>query len=335
MIHFCTLFDSNYLNRGLVMYRSLKEHCPGFHLYIFPFDETARHLLENLNLEGVTLVSLNDFETSELLEVKKTRTKGEYCWTCTSFTIDYCLTKFSLPECTYLDSDLFFFDNPQILIDEMRDKSILITEHRYTPKYDQSSTSGLYCVQFITFRNNVEGRTALTWWKNRCLEWCFARFENGKFGDQKYLDDWTTRFSGVHVLSHLGGGVAPWNVQQYNLYKDNSSWFLIEKSSKRSCKIIFYHFHYIKFFQDGTVNLGDIYNLGFGKVLKLYREYLIQIDQVNKELAQGSNFMPRFSERIQRSKLYKAGKKIYNWYLRTHGLYNNINLSAFISNKVY
>lgn len=50
---------------------------------------------------------------------------------------------------------------------------------------------------------------------------CVMQLENGKFGDQKYLDDWTARFKDVHVLQHLGGGIAPWNVQQYTFQKEN------------------------------------------------------------------------------------------------------------------
>lgn len=108
-----------------------------------------------------------------------------------------------------------FIKIQKILFDEMGDKSILLTEHRYPPKFNRTTTSGIYCVQFITFLNNKEGLEALRWWKDACIEWCFDRYEDGKFGDEKYLDDWTTRFKGVHILKHLGGGLASWNVEQW------------------------------------------------------------------------------------------------------------------------
>src|SRR5688572_15074246 len=96
MRYYCTLFDSFYLTRGLAMYRSLEKNCSDFHLYIFPFDEKSRGILEALNLKHVTLIPLAEFENSDLLEVKKTRTKGEYCWTCTPATIVYCIQKFGI-----------------------------------------------------------------------------------------------------------------------------------------------------------------------------------------------------------------------------------------------
>jgi hypothetical protein len=169
-----------------------------------------------------------------------------------------------------LDADLYFFSNPSVLIEEMGDKSVLIAEHRYTPIYDQSATSGIYCVQFMTFKNNANGMKVLNWWRNACNNWCYARFEDGKFGDQKYLDDWTTRFDGIHVLQNLGGGVAPWNIQQYNLYDSNFT-------------LIFYHFHNLKFLMNNKIELGN-YQLDKQNLKLLYTPYLEELERISLQL---------------------------------------------------
>lgn len=241
MNYYVTLFDSNYLTRGLVMYRSLLRHAGEFHLWIICFDDLAYQLLQQLNLEKVTLISLLEFEDSELLKIKPQRTQREYCWTCTPSTLLYVLnTEPHVDTVTYLDADLMFFSSPEPIFTEAKNASILLTEHRYLPEYDQSATSGIYNVQFMMFRRNIEGLNALTWWRDRCIEWCYARFENGKFGDQKYLDDWKERFTGVHVIQHLGAGLAPWNAAQYNLNKNGEDIFVEEYP------LIFYHFHALK-----------------------------------------------------------------------------------------
>ena len=220
--NYCTLFDSGYLSRGLTMYESLERNSKNFHLYIFAFDKKSYDMLKKLNLKNVTVISLKQFEDRELLKIKPTRTRSEYCWTCTSSTILYILKNYNVANCTYLDADIFFFNDPAILIEEMEKNSVLITKHRYTKKYDQSKKSGIYCVQFITFKKDELGLKVLKWWRNACLNWCYDRREGGKFGDQKYLDDWTKRFEGIHVLKNLGGGVAPWNIQQYRIFKKNN-----------------------------------------------------------------------------------------------------------------
>ena len=69
------------------------------------------------------------------------------------------------------------------------------------------------------FKNDRSGREALEWWRERCLEWCYNRHEDGKFGDQKYLDDWVERFKNVRVINNIGVGVAPWNVNSYELIR--------------------------------------------------------------------------------------------------------------------
>jgi hypothetical protein len=278
--NYCTLFDSNYLPRALVMYHSLEATGESFTLYVVCFDDSAFEILRKLKLENLVAISLRDFESKELLAVKQARTAAEYCWTCTPHVIRYVLDTYKLAQLTYLDADLSFYHKPSILLDEFNQTgaSTLITEHRYTPTYNQSATSGIYCVQFMTFNADKRGLKILQWWQDRCLEWCYARFEDDKFGDQKYLDDWPTRFEGVHVLQHLGGGVAPWNIQQYKLSKVNDK-LLVNGES-----LVFYHFHAYKYYADGRHDFTSLYRLDSEAVNLIYQPYGVELLKAYKDI---------------------------------------------------
>jgi hypothetical protein len=243
MNNFCTLFDRNYFYKGLAMYNSLFANCSeDFNLWILCMDDLTYELLEKMNLPKIKLISLKEFESPELLKVKAGRSVAEYSWTCASNFIWFLLQKHHEAETmVYLDADLYFFNDPKVLIKELGDKDVMITEHRYTKEYEQTYSSGKYCVQFMIFKNNQNGRAVLDWWRLACLDWCFSYLDNGRLGDQKYLDDWTDRFEGIHELQHLGGGVAPWNAQQYNFsVKDGKIFGSIDNNN---WLLIFYHFH--------------------------------------------------------------------------------------------
>jgi hypothetical protein len=251
MRYYVTLFDSNYLTRGLVLYRSLLRHAGDFHLWIICFDDRAYQLLSQLNLEKVTLVSLSQFEDEELLRIKSQRSQAEYYWTCTPSTGLYVLkTEPQVDAITYLDADLMFFSSPEPIFAEAGNASIIITEHRYLPELSHySAVFGTYNVQFMTFRRDAEGLRALNWWRDRCIEWCFDRVEDDKFGDQKYLDGWPERFKGVHIVQHLGAGLAPWNAVPGSLRKIEGKIFV------ENAPLIFYHFHSFKIYHFNIVFL--------------------------------------------------------------------------------
>ncbi len=320
MINFCTLFDSNYLARGLVTYESLMSSTEGSaHLYVFAFDDLCLTTLKAMNLPNLTVISLAEFEDEDLLRIKPTRSRGEYCWTCTSSTIYYCINTFDLPHCIYIDADMVFYKNPQVLLDEMPPSAnVLITEHRYTPQYDKSKLSGKYCVQFMYFDNSDNGKKILNWWRERCLDWCFNRHEDGKFGDQKYLDDWLVRFKGVHSLQHLGGGLAPWNVQQFDFQQVGSkiTGKIKPKSDVKNPKYtegspfeaVFFHFHGVKLFeQNKSIFAPKMYLLNETVKAIFYAPYLQQLKAAQAKLTAINADFKQLG--IQSTAEYNADKK--------------------------
>ncbi len=245
---FCTLFDSNYLIKAVVLYRSLERHAPSFHLTAFCFDDEAKRVLDELAFPHLSTVSLGELEAfdRELLSVKDDRTPVEYCWTATPALPLYVLgTRPELNEITYLDADLMFFADPEALFEEMGDASVLITPHRYASEYAHQAINGIYNVQFLPFRRDERGLQVLRWWHERCIEWCYYRLEDGKLGDQKYLDDWPERFAGVHVLQHKGGGLAPWNITQYDVRETPQG---VEVDGE---PLVFFHYHRVKLLTSG------------------------------------------------------------------------------------
>jgi len=248
---FCTLFDSNYLPRGLVLYRSLAEHCPDFRLRAFCMDDRTKAILDRLELPNLIPIALEELEAHdrELAEVKPTRTQVEYCWTATPAVCAYALDREpDLNAITYVDADLMFFRDPEPVWRELGDDSVLIVPHRYAPHLrEYEETSGIYNVQFMTFRRDERGLDALHWWRDRCIEWCYYRVEDGKLGDQKYLDDWPERFDGVHVLRNPGAGLAPWNVENYELARRNGA-VLVDET-----ELVFYHYHSLRLYRGITL----------------------------------------------------------------------------------
>jgi len=226
MEHYVTLFDSLFLPQGLALHMSMERHVGAYTLWILCMDDEVHDAIKKLELPNVRLMQLSKLETPELLAIKPTRSKGEYCWTLTPFAPRFVFEANSeVSRVTYLDADLWFRKNPVAIFSEFdgSGKNVLITDHAYAPEYDQSATSGQYCVQFMTFTRNG-GEVVLKWWEERCIEWCYAHFEDAKFGDQKYLDDWPKRFAdSVHVLSNKELTLAPWNATRFP-YGNSVTW---------------------------------------------------------------------------------------------------------------
>jgi hypothetical protein len=243
MRHFCTYFDHRYLSRGLALHESLGRHCPDFRLWVLCLDDIAADALEQLALANTNIIRLADFLRGDdaLQAARLDRSTMEFYFTCTPSLPLYVLTRQTdVGIITYLDADLYFFSSPEPLFDQMSDRSIAVTPHRFSPELDDYRRYGLYNVGWNSFRNDETGLACLRWWRDRCLEWCFDRLEDGKFADQKYLDEWPALFKHVAVLDHPGANLAAWNLSGSRLAHRAGVTTVNDEP------LVFYHFHGVK-----------------------------------------------------------------------------------------
>ena len=297
---FCTLFDSNYVDKGLTLIESLEKNAKSFRLYVLAMDDKCEEILSDKDYMNVTIISLKDFEDEELLKAKKNRSRAEYNWTCSACLIDYVFETFNEAFCTYIDADMYFYSNPVVLIDEMikAQKSVQIIEHRFSKSfygYYSQKNSGKYCVEFNTFYNDIKARKVLSDWKSQVLNSCKAS-DNGKsFGDQMYLNDWLQKYDCVHVLKHPGAGLALWNMDRYSLVSSNEDEIFVKMDRKIKARLVFYHFHNVCYLAEDKVDIGvasSHWRVDDRLVKILYSDYLRKTDQQKKYVLEKYGFIP-------------------------------------------
>jgi hypothetical protein len=287
--NFVTILDSNFLPQGLALAHSLRQFSKNYRLWVVCIDAKAFEVLSKVQFENIIPIHLTDHETSALLKVKDQRSRGEYCWTLTPFSFRFVFDiDPEVERVTYVDSDVFFFADPAPIFTELdlSSRSVLITEHAYSSENDQTASSGIYCVQFLVMHRNAE--MIRRWWEARCLEWCYAKHEDGKFGDQKYLEAWEDMFPGmVHVMANREWIQAPWNANRFDCNK-----------------LLAWHFHDTRLvaFENGIKIWRGLYPLPFKNVQKVYFSYYRELKIACEVIYSVSGFTPRqkFPSRISR-----------------------------------
>ena len=235
MRHYVTLFDSNYLVKGLLMLRSLQRVSRGpYEVTVIALDERVASL-KSANAVFVPYAALETAVTA-LREVRRIRTRREWCWSLASAALRWRMTQVEPNEIvTYLDSDLGFYSDPEACFGELGDRSIGIVPHRFAAEYESYiDTSGEFNVSLVSLRNDEVGRRCAEVWTQQVLENC----SESDCGDQRYLDAWPTEY-GDHlcVFGSPGIGVAPWNVFGYEVTTAPAG------VTANGHPVVFYHYH--------------------------------------------------------------------------------------------
>jgi hypothetical protein len=298
--------------QGLAMRESLITNDSNSYLYIFAFDEICYEILIKLQLKNTTIISLNAFEDDQLKSVKPDRTPTEYFWTCSSSIILYVFNKYNVSNCTYVDADIFFYNSPQKLINQLPEgKNVIISRHNYSLRNEYLLDRGQFCVQFVYFENNPDAILILKEWRDDCINWCYSRIEEGKFGDQKYLDIWPQKYRNVYVLNCIGAGIAPWNIDEYSISFLHGKLITTRKKDRLKSDLYFYHFHGLKLFSNKRVIYCVQFLLNANVKRYIYLPYVKRLWKIEDELIKKNNF--KLEGREQMSLLRNYRDKFYLW----------------------
>lgn len=241
---YCTYFDHRYLSRGLALYHSLQRHASGSRLWVLCLTDECYRTLASLELPNLILRRLAEFEAAdpEVAATRSTRSALEYYFTCSPAWMLFVQRSEPAAEwVTYLDGDLFFFASPDAIYRELEGSSVAIIPHRYTARNHRLLRFGTYNVGWVGVRNDADGLAAVTWWREKCIDWCHDYVDGDRFADQGYLNSFSSRFQRVKVVENIGANLAPWNIGNYQIDFHNNK-VIIDKTSP----LIFFHFQGMK-----------------------------------------------------------------------------------------
>ena len=250
---FCTETDKNYVYRWLALCNSIDEHMPDSKIWVLCLDEETENIIKKLNRKNVETVTVADLHIKELDDLRKTRTKQEFAWTCKPAIMSYLLEEKGVKEMIFVDADLLFFSSVEPLFKKYKDASILITSHRFSKEKEHiADFVGYYNSGFIMFRNDETTRACVLKYKNQCIDWCHNYHDNGRHGDQSYLKTWPKEFKKVEEITEKGVNIGTWNIERYKITEKNGL-FRIDTEP-----LVCYHFH------------GLIAYLSRSAIIKLY-----------------------------------------------------------------
>jgi len=311
--YFCTFFDRRYLIRGLVLHESLLRVLTGeFELWILCMDAETHGFLHNANLEKVNLIKLEELECAypDLTRVRGERGLVEYYFTCKPALIGFLLrANPRVDRLTYLDADLYFFSDHSLLNDELSASSIAIVEHRFAPNLQSLAITGRYNAGWISIKRDSTGLDCVEWWRQRCIEWCYDTPDNGRYGDQGYLDEFRQAFGSVVSIAHKGANLAPWNIGNFRIGLVDGR-VVVDGEP-----LIFFHFHGLRQLSRWLFDSGfHGYHVSMDKTTreKIYRPYVRLLHQYKQCIneTQGGKSTPSLLKRASSVQDRECGRTL-------------------------
>ncbi len=231
---FCTSICSNYLDKAMVLARSLKLVDDNYKFVLFLVEEQAPYEAKDYPyFDKVVLAKDLDFDNfhshifKHTIVEAATSIKGEI------FT--YLLARYKdNDKFVYLDPDIKVYSKLMELEDLLDDNQIVLTPHlcEHETSLDNvihnelcSLRYGVYNLGFLAIRRGQESVKFINWWSERLRMFCYDDIPNGVFTDQKWVDLAPALFN-VYILKHPGYNFAPWNYSKRKIEEIENQYYV-------------------------------------------------------------------------------------------------------------
>lgn len=276
MIEFCTIFDSNYYPFGKAMIDSLTNHCHlEYVINVLALDENVQSKLATEKNPKINIFLLDDLTKDFHLEALRENGNVNFFYALSSIFTSFIYQEKSPKLTIYVDADIWFLNDVELLISELLSHSISITSHNFNWRTKRNKKYGLYNVGIVAFTNTKEARMALNLWRFNCLNYCKAELYKGKYADQKYLDHWPGLFMDVNILERAGINDAIWNIRYGQIRTKDGKW----KSFNED--LIFYHFANLRRLRRGlySANFSSVFLFPNRQLKQLYASYCNRLER--------------------------------------------------------
>jgi len=306
--NFAIVISKYYASRCIALIESILKF--DVNIYVLCFDkETSRIINKKIISKKIITIeyaNILNFDKS-LKKIIKKRKLIDKIVTSRPIFIKYVLKKFNTKNIFLLDSDIYFFSNPNLLKKHIKNSSVAFCKHNFTKNNQELSDKyGKYNGGFVYVKKDQNGKKFLGEWSKLCKKWCEFDSKDGKFSDQKYLENLSLKIKNLKILNVPEINLAPWNIEDKKIELKGKQIYVNNK------KLIFFHFHGLRkitkrFYILGLENYSFVISNKIKKIIFYkYAKRLSEISSIKEYFWKKNNFFSRLL------KINVVFMKIYN-----------------------
>jgi len=324
-LNLCSVSDFSYLPFLLGLIENIEQVSKVLVSFsVLALDSATKEFLSAHYGNRVQVFELKEIWNPGELSKIKTRSFGIQAFSSKARLLKAVFEKYSVPT-FYCDSDVYFFECPQKLLDTFASSHTVLFPH-WNDDFPRGRNDGLFNAGMIGIRSGAE--RFLDWWGQQCLNDCDLDPSKGVVGDQAYLDFAPIYFEGVQIYRAGDHNTARWNIHHLGLsFSENR----LQMKNSAGLKVKTFHAAFIdsfgffefKYCWDQLITFFCRYPVPRSPVLK--RNILVQQQQYWLTLSRGLKLRDsvasllgkgtRVRQSVQESPVWFSGflARLLNW----------------------